>query len=277
MKGIITGTLCISALLISQQSMAQGSGANSLNINSFTPPTKSKPVVKKIKPLRKEFSIGLRLNSDGWGVFVDKGWVKSQDRQSDLFYDTRVFQVELAEKHHPKEIKRTNTLGSFATENPTPFVFGKVNNFYALKLGYGNRKMIAGKPESGTVSVHWVYLGGLSLGLLKPYYINIVAPGTSAKETIKYSEATKNDFLYQNGIVGAAGFSKGIGEVNIVPGIHAKTALHFDFAASRHSKLAIETGINIEYYTGKVMIMANQADKSFFTNVYASIQFGRRK
>ncbi|OSZ77953.1 hypothetical protein CAP35_06700 [Chitinophagaceae bacterium IBVUCB1] len=275
MTGNIKWLLASAMLLVTGNAIAQGSGSNSLNINSAPLVDKSK-MVKKPKPLRTELSGGLRLNSDGWGVFVDKGWVRSEERYSDLFYNIRLFQIEFSERKHPKEAKRTTRLNVNSTENPAPFIYGKINNFYSFKLGYGNRKLIAGKPEPGTVSVHWVYLGGITLGLLKPYYIEVVQAGTSAIETIKYSEAQKNQFTDDRLIIGSAGFSQGLGELQVVPGIHFKTALHFDFAATKHSKLAIETGTNIEYYTSSIPMMVNQKETAYFINVYAALQFGKR-
>jgi hypothetical protein len=170
-------------------------------------------------------------------------------------------------------------LGSTSNDKPTPFIYGKVNNFYALKLGYGGRKMIAGKPEQGTVSVHWMYLGGLSLGLLKPYYVDayiVDNTGSVVQESIKYSDKNKDAFLYKPNIIGSSGFSKGIGETKITPGLQFKTALHFDFAATKYRVLAIETGANIEYYFSTVQIMANKPPKSFFLSGYVSFQFGKR-
>lgn len=228
------------------------------------------------KPIKRELSGGLRLNSDGWSLFMDRGTVKSEDRKSDLFYDIVFWQVEFGEKKHPMEIKRTNALGA-AVESTTPFIYGKISNFYTFKLGYGKRKMIAGKPDPGTVSIHWVYLGGLSLGLEKPYYIDafLVSKG-GIQESINYTDTTKEDFLNQNAIIGSSGITKGINEVKFVPGIHGKTALHFDFASSKKTKLAIETGVNVEVYTRAIELMANQDSVPYFVNVYASFQVGKR-
>lgn len=239
---------------------------------------KIKPV-KKPKPIHKEFSFGFRLNTDGWGIFVDRGRVAATGKNSDLFYDIKLLQVEFEEKKHAKEVKRTNNLGSANTDKTRAFAFGKINNFYALKVGYGKRKMIAGKPEQGTISVHWVYMGGLSVGMLKPYYIDAYVPAGASfnEESIKYSDTTKGTFLNKNNIIGSSGFMKGIGEIKIVPGLHLKTGLHFDFAASKFTKLAVETGVNAEFYAKKVEIMANQKAQPYFVNIYASIQFGRRR
>ena len=230
-----------------------------------------KPIVKKPKPIDREFSFGLRLNTDGWGAFVHRGVSKSDMKETELFYHVKYWEVEFDEKKNPKEIKRTSDLSSFNDTKPRAFVFGKVNNFYTLKLGYGFRRMIAGKPDPGTVSIHWFYSGGLSLGLLKPYYLNIY-DGSS----IKYTDSTKQDFLNKGEIVGSSGFAKGIGETKFIPGLQAKTGLHFDFAASKKTVLAIEFGLSAEIYTKKIQIMANQKDVPYFVNVFGSFQFGRR-
>lgn len=234
--------------------------------------------IKKPKPLRREFSVGVRLYTDGWGIHLDRGAVSATGKNSDIFYDIQLLQLEFDEHKNPKEIRRTNNLGSVNNNKTRPFAFGKVNNFYTLKIGYGKRKMIAGKPEQGNISVHWVYMGGISLGLLKPYYIDAYVPqgGVLTETSIKYSDSTKQTFLTKNYIIGSSGFSKGLGEISIVPGIHIKTALHFDFATSKYRKAAIETGINAEFYTKGIEIMANQKAQPYFVNVYASVQFGKR-
>ncbi len=236
-----------------------------------------KVVIKKPKPLSKEFSIGLRLNTDGWSIFADKGKVKSEERESDKFYNIRLLQLEFGEHKHAKEIKSTNRGPTYA-DKPRPYKFGKINNFYTLKLGYGYRRMIAGKPDPGTVSIHWVYAGGLAIGLLKPYYLDVYTQ--NGVEPIKYSE-NPNFFvpepIDQARIVGRSSLLTGIGETKIIPGIHAKTALHFDFAASKKTKLAIETGINVELYIKKIEIMANVKAHPYVLNGYVAFQFGKRK
>ena len=269
-KGLIAFSFSIIAGTVSAQTVSSG--------------TAKKPVVKKPPPLSKEFSAGFRLNTDGWSIFVDKGKIRSQETKlHDQLFDVRLWQLELTEHKHPKESKGsvTDQTSSGGTEKTKPFVYGKVNNFYALKVGYGLRKMIAGKPEPGNVSIHWVILGGLSLGMEKPYYLDGYIPqdnfGTLVPATFKYSDSTKESFLNQQYIRGSAGFTKGLNEIQFVPGLHFKTALHFDFAANKKTVLAVETGLNAEYYSREIMIMANQDKRSLLANLYASFQFGRRK
>src|SRR6185312_9592978 len=124
---------------------------------------------KRPKPITRELSFGPRLNSNGWGIFADLGKVLADDdKHRDMFYNIKLFQFEFDEVKNPKEIKSNNIDQSTGQEQKT-YIYGKINDFYTLKLGYGFRKLIAGKPDPGCVSLHWVGVGGLSVGILKPY------------------------------------------------------------------------------------------------------------
>jgi len=247
--------------------------------DSYTP----KKVDKKVKPIRSEFSVGLRLNTDGWGIFATKGYVRSKETKlRDQFYNVMLFQLEFSEHKDPKEVKRQlseATSGGGVTKTQS-FIYGKINNFYSLKIGFGTQKLLAGKPDPGAVSIHWVATGGFALGMEKPYYLDgyvLQDNATLVHENFKYSDGTKSSFLDERYINGSAGFSKGLSEIQFIPGIHANTGVHFDFAANRKTVLAVETGISAEYYTQAIQIMANQEAKPYLVNLYASFQFGRRK
>ncbi len=231
------------------------------------------PKEKKIKPLHSEWSAGLQLNTNGWGVVIDYGryfGAAQFGNKTDQFHHVNLFQLEIGEIKHPKELRSG---GSFLgiTMQPQSYILGKINNFYRVKLGYGQRRMIAGKPESGTVAVHWIYAGGLALGLVKPYYLNLITTGST-----RYSEDNEATFVNPGYINGAAGFSKGFNEIKTVMGIHAKSGLHFDFANRRKLVAAIELGINAEYYFKKIDQMVGQDPKSSFVNLYGVIQLGKR-
>lgn len=251
---------------------------------SFKPAVTLTPLIKpkKPKPIAKEWSVGGRLSTGGWSAFVDLGKVLGEDtKNSDRFYDIRLIQIEVSEHKHVKETKTTNEYLRTADDKPKSFIFGKINNFYSLKGGYGYRRLIAGKPEPGTISIHWVYLGGIAVGFQKPYYLDAYVPqdnpGTLAKESIKYSDETKQPFLTKQYIIGGSGWSKGWDDLKIIPGIHGKTGLHFDFASKKNTLIALETGVNAEMYLSKVELMANQKATPLLLNGYISLQFGKRK
>lgn len=227
--------------------------------------------VKKPKPITKELSAGLRLNSDGWTFFVESGKVKTdQPKKIDMFHDVRILQFEFSERKHPKEMKIYG-INSGQNSDKT-YIYGKINTFFALKANYGMQKMITGKPLLNCVSVHFVYAGGLALGLLKPYYLE-----TSDLGTIKYTDATKSEFLNPGTIIGSAGFSEGAGEIKLVPGIHTKAGLHFDFSRDKFLLAAIEVGASGEFYSQKIEMMANQKATPYLFNLYAGVQFGKRR
>jgi hypothetical protein len=237
--------------------------------------TAQKAAHVKLPPvLRGELSGGLKLNSDGWSIFVDKGYLRGGDRfgaiNRDKFFHVRLFEFELSEIKHPKEVKANSILPGISFL-PGAYILGKINSFYQFKIGYGRRQLIAGKPDPGTISIHWVYLGGFSAGLLKPYYLELLSLGE-----VKYTEGIETDFVSPGNIKGKAPFGKGLDETKFIPGVYFKTGLHFDFSTKRNGLTALETGISGAYYTQKIVQMVRQDPKQFFFNFYASLQFGKR-
>eukprot|EP01030_Chromulinospumella_sphaerica_P034380 gene34380-biopygen12293 len=203
-------------------------------------------------------------------MYFDLGKVKAENaRTSDMFYKVNVWQLEFSEKKHPKQEKLTAD-GS-ASGGSANYVYAKINNFYAVKLGYGKRFLLAGKPDPGAVSIHWSNVLSASLGLLKPYYLNVY----SDPNAIKYAD-NPSVFLTQQNILGSAGFGQGLSEVKTIPGGHFKSMLHFDFAANRKSVVAIETGVSVDYYSESIPIMVNQEAKPYFVDLFLAFQFGKR-
>ncbi len=217
---------------------------------------------------RKHSIFAFKFNSDGYGLFYERGKIKSA-------YKTNIFQIEINEKKHKKEEKQSRTDGAVVFGNP--FIYGKQNNFYQLKLGVGQQYMFGGKGNKNGVGVYFIYGGGLSLGLLKPYYLDIESPTNSGQiKQIKYSQADSAEFMGPD-IVGSAGFGKGWGEVKLAPGVHAKTALRFDWGRFNNGISAAEAGFSFEYYPTKVEQMVGVEPNHFFINSYIAILFGSRK
>lgn len=232
------------------------------------------PKIKGPKVLTTELSAGVRLSTNGYSFLVDNGYIRSErfgQRNYDRFYDVRLFTFEVGEKLHAKEIKSSSGGLPGMMFQPSTYVLGKINNFYQVKLGYGRRQMIAGKPDPGTISMHWVYVGGFAAGLLKPYYINLGGYGE-----VKYSDSLVPDFVSPGLIIGKAPFSKGLDELKFVPGAFARTGLHLDFSTRRKFLIALEIGANGEIYTQKIPQMVGQDPKLYFLNFYASLQLGKR-
>jgi hypothetical protein len=173
---------------------------------------------------------------------------------------------------------RTNGYGAFyergIKKTQNPYVYGKINNFYSVQLSFGGHRFLGQKGNKNGVAVSVVYKGGLSLGLLRPYYIQVEDNGTN--KTIKYSPET--DSLFKFGfIIGSGGLGMGWGEMKLKPGAFAKTGLRFDFGRYNEVVSGIEVGVSAEYYSGNIPIMLYQKDKQFFYQGHIAMIFGRRK
>lgn len=234
----------------------------------------------KIFPLTDEFSGGYRLNSDGWSFFVNRGFIKSESDKP----HTSFIWVDISEKKHPKEFKTLNEnfIVSYPDElKPISYKYGKINNFYQFKFGYGRMIPLSGKLDKRSVQINWVYGVGISLGLLKPYYLDLFLPeGTGfVRKFDKYTEANKEYFLDLNNrgtIIGGSYFYKGIGETKIQPGLIGRSGFYFDYSTSRKAFLGVEIGASVEVYTRKIPIMINTANNAAFFNLYADFRFGKR-
>ncbi len=213
---------------------------------------------------------GFKMNHDGYGFSYEIGKMKSP-------YKATLLQFELNEKRHLKEEKdnRLINYGPFI-EAGRNFVYGKINQFYQLKGAYGQQVMIGNKGNKNGVAVYGIYSGGLSLGLLRPTYLEVVGPNGKVN-TIKYTPKDSAAFLDGSKILGGTGIAKGWNELSIAPGIHAKAALRFDWNRFNNALSAIEFGFNLEYYPKKIEQMAKLEGRNLFANGYLSLVFGRRK
>ncbi len=222
----------------------------------------------------KQSAFGFKLNTDGWGAFYEHGKYKT-------LINTNLWWAEVGEHHDPSEERHVAASDQFGFAIGNPYSFGKINNFYAIKLGIGQQKLIGGKGNKNGVAVSAVYGGGLAMGYLKPYYLNVL-DSTNNQIDVKYS--AENDYLFKSGdistggdIIGASGFTKGLSEGKFTPGVFARASLRFDYGRYNEFLSALETGINAEFYSQKMPIMINRKEKQFFFNAYIAIEFGRRK
>lgn len=215
----------------------------------------------------KQNGFGIELRTNGYGIFFEVG-----RRRTQRF--TNTYSIELTEIKHPKEEKSGGTFFS------NPFIYGKINNFYQAKLGYGQQYILGEKGNKNGIAVIALAQAGLSMGLLKPYYINIGQTG----ETIKYTSQDSLTFLSYSRDNSGAGFTKGWNELKLKPGAYLKTALRFDFGRFNESVSAIEIGISLEAYADKISIMAPvttdgkaAGPQRFFYQGHIAFVFGRRK
>lgn len=233
-------------------------------------PQRNKQVVEKKGVIyKKDFSMGIRWYTQGYGIFAEIG--RQQGYSKKKFY-----QLEIAEILHPKQTK-TSADNSSNNSSAKSYFFGKQNTFFVLHGGYGYRKLIGEKSEKSGVEVSWSYLIGGSIGLLKPYYIYLEGSSDAPSQAIKYSEENELQFLDKNSINGSAGLIYGIEKTKIMPGLHGKLILHFDWARHDEALKEIQIGFSLDAYLKKVPIMVIETNRQFFPQVFAGLAFGRRR
>jgi hypothetical protein len=217
----------------------------------------------------KQSIFGIKMNTDGYGVFYEKGKYKT-------ITTTNIWWIEANEHKHVKEQKFAKGDPNFGFLIGNPYIYGKVNNFYNFKVGFGQQKLIGGKGNKNGIATTLNYGGGIAMALMKPYFLDVNDPLSGATKTIQY----KNDstlFLDQTRIIGATGFTKGFGRLSYIPGFHARASLRFDYGRYNETASGIEVGINAEYYTKEIVQMAQNPTRTFFFNAFVALTFGRRK
>jgi len=208
------------------------------------------------------FGIGLRTN--GYGLFYELGKTKNRRK-------TNIYSAELTEIKDPKEEKSQQ--GIFTIGNP--YIFGKINNFYQFKLGFGQQYLFGQKGNKNGVAVTGNYQGGISLGLLRPYYLEVDEP--DGRKEIRYSVEDSSKFLDQSLNPAGGGILKGWNQIKIKPGVYAKGALRFDWGHYNELVSGIEIGLSVEAYSEKIPILLFTKEKQIFFQGHLALVFGRRR
>ena len=211
---------------------------------------------------KKSFVFGAKFISDGYGVFFELGRANSVKKST-------LYQLEISERKNVKEDKQSNPY-----VNSIPFIYGKKNFFYPVKLGVQQQILLGNKSNKNGVSITGNYGGGISLALLRPYYIQV----QKGNEIIFVKYNSPDSSLFLDGpFVGGPTFSKGWSEITVTPGLYAKTSLRFDYGSYNEIISAVEVGMTGEFYSKKVPILLSIPQKQFFFSAYVAILFGKRK
>jgi hypothetical protein len=212
---------------------------------------------------RKHFAFGVKLISDGYGISFEKGYSKSVKK-------TTLFQLEIAERKHQKEIKQSNNTSSVSS----PFIYGKINFFYPIKLGVQKQFLLGNKSNKNGVSITANIGGGVSLGLLRPYELQVDKAGVPT--FVRYESA--DSLLFRTGtVISGPGLGKGWNNLKFTPGLYVKPGLRFDYGRYNDLLAAIEVGVSAEFYSKKIPQMFDNKQKQFFFSAWFTVLFGKRK
>jgi hypothetical protein len=222
----------------------------------------------------KEYSYDFKLHTRGLAIGYSRGQIKN-------YYTTPYYHIEIGELHHHRERQQNFDFPrSAAGFSFRPFVFGKQNSLYVVRGGYGEKRYLTEKADIKGVAIGISYELGATLGLVKPYYLDLfrLGDGTISNQIVseKYSAKNAPDFLNINKINGSSSFFKGWNELQVMPGVNAKIALHLDWGAFDQYVKAVDVGIMADVFAKKVPIMVADDNRPFFINAFVNLQLGKR-
>jgi len=210
---------------------------------------------------RNERSIGVLINSNGWGV--SGRYAKRLNARN-----KNIWEIDFANIKHPKEIKISNSY-----YNNRSFVFGKTNIFVNFRGGWGKQKEMFRKVDRGGISIRRYFSFGPTIGILKPIYYEVYKTGEGNQY---YIEEEKFDpSIHQGYIYGRASFFKGFDEVSVMPGVYGRFGMSFEYSTSDISIHAIETAVSLDLFPKEMEIMATERNNFYFLTLSVSYRFGK--
>lgn len=215
---------------------------------------------------KKYYTIGANINTRGWGLNFKYGFQKTEDRSSQVIFD-------FARLRHEKEIRVVNP----AFENPKSYVFGRLNQTFALRLGAAQKVALSKRMYRKAVTVSFNYAAGFSAAVLKPVYLDIFTktldnPAGEIHQE-RYDPAIHTD---QSSIYGSSSFDRGLDEISFRPGGFAKCSFTFDWGEDEEDFKTVETGVCADIYPEPLPIMAFTKNHMLFLNVYIALSLGNR-
>lgn len=215
-----------------------------------------------------EYRVGFLFHNRGYGATFQRFWFTDG-------FNKRGFGIDFVNIRHPKEVK----IFSF-DQGARGYVYGRLNSFYNLRAGYMGEYTVVDKTDRGTVAINIYFQSGLSVGFLKPVYLEIYNRDSDGRIFIETERYVPEVHDYNN-IYGQATFFTGIGETTLRPGVHVKAGGSFDYNISDDRVTSLDIGAVIDFFPPMggettIPIMYNTTNYAYFLQVYCALTFGGR-
>jgi hypothetical protein len=220
----------------------------------------------------REMSGGVRAQTNGFSLFLEYGFIKN-------IFKTRIIQLEY-QYFIDYKLKRQKAT-PIGKDSGRDYFYGLQNKFHAIRISYGVRRMIAEKARRNGVRLSFMAMGGISLGLMVPYYLDLKYQpdgigGIYEIRSERYSEANRDKFLDKQSINEASTIGKGFSKTEPVPGLHGKLGLNFDFGTRDEFVKSLEAGVMTDLYYKPLPLLINDQNRFYKFSAYVSFQFGKR-
>lgn len=211
-----------------------------------------------------EFTWGINKNTSGGligGIVFKKARKLKNDRQLETFG------LELINVKHPQEVRRNSI------QSGNPFIYGKSNYLYAVRLQYGRDFILFKKAPQQGVEIKAVFAAGPTIGVVAPYYVEYFPEGGGGF-TVRgqYNPEINIDFIN-----GTGRLFEGLGESTITPGANLKAALNFELGTVKSQVTGFEAGFLLDAYSKTVEMVPSARNYSIFPTLFITLFYGSRK
>lgn len=221
-------------------------------------------------PYRREFVYGVTSTSNS-GIIAGGGIRSSHYWKPDWLW---FWSLQINEIKNRKELRLQSSV------NGDPFIRGKTNFLYAVRPSFGLERIVLHKAAEQGVQVSGLLSAGPTLGLEVPYYIFYVYDPAPVPLLPVDVRRERNDPMRQSyvepRVAGSASFTTGLAEAKVIPGLHLRGSLAFEYGRYRESVTGLEAGAMIEAYSRRPMLVPQTANPQIFSSVFLTLFFGRR-
>ncbi len=181
----------------------------------------------------------------------------------------RYLSLELVNVKHPQE-------RAYSLSNGNRFIAGKQNYLFALRGQWGREQILFRRADRGGVQLSGIVAGGPTLGLLKPYYVEVVTRQNPRQtQQVPYTLDLERDPNVL--ITGGGSLFNGVGQTSVVPGFNAKVGVSIELDAFRQNSIGLETGFLVEAYAKEIILLPEATNHSAFTSGYLTLYFGTKR
>ncbi len=211
-------------------------------------------------------------HTSGVSIFVHSQGVGVNGRLGTFLtaISSRSFAFDLYFTKHLREEMTANPVYPEAL----PYVFGKSNSMFSMRLLREHRKELSPKLRFGAVQVGTVARYGFSLGFLKPVYLYIGIPDIPYEQIITV-EYNPEEHFYDD-IYGRAPWVNGLDDLTVVPGIHLGGGLTFEYSSQRGYTKSLEIGAMFDAYLNEIEILTSDLvePQRLFLSLYIKLEMG---
>ncbi len=261
--------ILISCILISLSTWAQRKATSAENTLQI-PSKKSQKTNLKLptNPIKGTWAIGITTSTNSGiigGFSFRKIWLNESLNHSFVQLDADLI----------KDYREFTSPYSF---NGRTYLDGKLNQLIALRPAFGRSMTLFRKSEEGGPALKGIVSTGPSLGIQKPYYVDISYINTATNQTITttvpYQKTLDNSYPRAY-IIGSANFLNGFPESKLVPGWHLKTGLNLELESFKQNHMSVELGFCLDYFSKPIEMLNQTPGRSVYTTGYLTVFFGK--